>query len=318
MTVEYVSGKKFYRLADHPVQLVKAADEGRADGRVGDYEIAVCSDKGTKRSTNEDSFGVSLLEGIVAVADGMGGHLCGEEAAAITIDSLIQHSPSLKMFGRIIFSDKIIKDSWRKSVYAPGAAVAALQIGDRGIIRPTYAGDVRIYVFDGNGTLQYISKDQSDLQRMWSGGQEVDEFNYPHRNVLTYAVGTSLPSQEEATAVCDVAAMDGLGVLGHIKQGNWQKKDVVHLSPEWKWIIATDGLHEYVRHQDILREVKEKTNMRDLVEGLVTRANYGGKDNVTVAAGVYRPPTDATPPTARMIVNVRTPARTQVISPQSP
>lgn len=50
--------------------------------------IAAATDVGQVRSLNEDSFAVA--DHVVAVADGMGGHLGGEVASAEAVESFVQ------------------------------------------------------------------------------------------------------------------------------------------------------------------------------------------------------------------------------------
>jgi PPM family protein phosphatase len=52
------------------------------------FETAGVSDIGKKRACNEDAFLIDDAHGLYVVADGMGGHLAGEVASAMVVDSL--------------------------------------------------------------------------------------------------------------------------------------------------------------------------------------------------------------------------------------
>ena len=61
----------------------------------GKIQIVGKSDKGLHRSSNEDSVGQQPRDGVVVLADGMGGHKAGEVASAIAVDTLMQAFSSI-------------------------------------------------------------------------------------------------------------------------------------------------------------------------------------------------------------------------------
>ena len=60
-----------------------------------EVQVVAKSEKGLVRKVNEDRF--IATENLIAVADGMGGHLAGEVAAQIAIDVINDLSYSDKM-----------------------------------------------------------------------------------------------------------------------------------------------------------------------------------------------------------------------------
>ncbi|MEX0952123.1 MAG: protein phosphatase, partial [Gammaproteobacteria bacterium] len=57
----------------------------------GQLEIANLSDVGKKRPHNEDSTGTDAGNGLVVLADGMGGYKAGEVASAIAITTVMHN-----------------------------------------------------------------------------------------------------------------------------------------------------------------------------------------------------------------------------------
>ena len=54
-------------------------------------ELATRTDKGLVRATNEDAFGTLPEDGMVVVADGMGGYQAGEVASQLAVDTVLRH-----------------------------------------------------------------------------------------------------------------------------------------------------------------------------------------------------------------------------------
>ena len=52
--------------------------------------FASATDKGLRRSTNEDNLAVRDDLGLFVVADGMGGHAAGEVASALALETLVE------------------------------------------------------------------------------------------------------------------------------------------------------------------------------------------------------------------------------------
>ena len=53
------------------------------------YSAAAATDRGRKRSSNEDAFGFSVEHGVYMVCDGMGGAAAGEVASALAVDEMM-------------------------------------------------------------------------------------------------------------------------------------------------------------------------------------------------------------------------------------
>ena len=58
----------------------------------GKVEIVGFTDTGRIRRNNEDSIGYDSVLGLMVLADGMGGHLGGEVASSLTVNTIIDNT----------------------------------------------------------------------------------------------------------------------------------------------------------------------------------------------------------------------------------
>lgn len=155
---------------------------------------------GKVRSTNEDQFVADLP--VFLVADGMGGHECGDVASALVADAF------QSLVGRDIVAIDDVEQTVidanfavrraaasRRSERAMGTTLVALVlVGGQGIERwvAVNVGDSRLYRFSA-GVLVQITTDHSVVQEMVAAGSitESEARTHPERNVVTRAMGIS-------------------------------------------------------------------------------------------------------------------------------
>jgi PPM family protein phosphatase len=119
-------------------------------------------------------------------------------------------------------------------------------------------GDSRTYLLR-NGTLAPLTKDHSLVARLVEAKQiGPDEiYSHPQRNLIYRSLGAGHRSVEV---------------------------DVFHqtLQSEDILLLCSDGLWEMVRHQDLLKELSEKSSPQKICDTLIGLANAnGGEDNIT-------------------------------------
>ena len=188
-------------------------------------ECIFCTNKGLKRSSNQDSVLIDkfCLTGsmdlpigmtvdkfplIFAVADGMGGHAGGEKASYMVVDNLKDldflnlANNSEEEINEILHNHFIASQGCMDALVEKfpnlkgmGTAVAGVIIYSSKCIIFN-SGDCRVYQFN-NGYLRKLSHDHSLVQQLYDLGQinEDDMRTHPKSNVLTSAVIAGEPKE---------------------------------------------------------------------------------------------------------------------------
>jgi protein phosphatase len=234
-------------------------------------EIFGLSDKGMKRTNNEDSFIISSRGNYALIADGMGGHLGGEVASSMCTDHLsrffdveftkpyknVDSEESIK--SEVI---KINKEINLRAMETPeltgmGTTLAfIIELNDR--IFYLNVGDSRIYLVRENKIVQ-LTEDDSVVHDLFRKGQitHAEKRFHPLKNVITKAIGTNA----------------NLTINHHYT--DFVKGDY--------FILCTDGLSDMLEDDKILKVILDNKRPKRICEKLVHQANLnGGKDNITV------------------------------------
>lgn len=226
-------------------------------------DTAVYSSEGG-HDINEDSYLCSAEKGIFAVADGLGGHDCGEAASAAAIEYFSENCSGGYTEERIneLISGanlRIYNDGFGKST------VAAAFI-ENGIFRYINVGDSRVYYFSG-GHITAISKDHSVCQA---------------------AVDMGTMNFSEIRGSDDRSKL--LKVLGES-----EKIDAKRNYPPKKicdgdtFLICSDGFWEYVfeteMEVDLLKSERAGSWLRYMLKRHILRAENRG-DNYTAVCGI--------------------------------
>ena len=235
---------------------------------------------GYVRSTNQD---LALVAGdLVAVADGMGGHLGGEVAARTAIEELLEaYVRDRSGDGLVRAARRANRGVWRRSrldrtLHGMGTTLTALALvaradppsadeplprGERRVrIVLLNVGDSRAYLLEaGTHQLRQLTEDHSVVEEMVRQGELTPEEAavHPHRHVLTRALGIEA---EVALDIWEMAAEIGD-----------------------RFLLCSDGLTNELPDAEIADILARATDPQAAVSELVGRARgHGGMDNVTV------------------------------------
>ncbi len=232
----------------------------------------VKTDIGLVREVNEDHYAFKPPS-LFIVADGMGGHVAGEIASKLAVDTMIEYIDQQPvdeniqiMLGNAVqlANQHIFERSQQGRQYlGMGTTVTACYVTDNKLYW-AHVGDSRMYLLHGN-ELRQITDDHSLVGELLRNGTitKAEATVHPQRNILTRAVGTSSKILVDS---------------GHLE---WEKTDVL--------LLCTDGLSGLVGEDQIISLLKSaRLDGQAAVNRLVQQAlDAGGYDNITVILAHY-------------------------------
>jgi protein phosphatase len=154
--------------------------------------VASLTHTGKVREHNEDTLWADQAQGLYLVADGMGGHACGEVASQLAVDIIkAETARGNKLSGAIQMAHKSILDAGNTNPeqQGMGTTIVAVQQNTLGF-ELAWVGDSRIYHYDGNALTQ-LSVDHSFVQDMVLRGvlDEEQARNHSDSCLLRQALG---------------------------------------------------------------------------------------------------------------------------------
>lgn len=218
---------------------------------------------GCVRTLNEDAYLDRGEVGLWAVADGMGGHDCGEVASARVVEELAEVSSFGSAYGFRHHvctalhraNDALQAQAVQRLSGTIGATIVALLVHG-GHYACIWAGDSRAYLYRA-GDLKRLTRDHSVVQAMVDAGTlGADKVRgHAQANVITRAVGA-----HEALELDDVH--------GRVQAGD-------------RFLLCSDGLTAVVSDAEIA-ELMRRSPLQSAVDALIARAlSRGAPDNVT-------------------------------------
>ena len=231
------------------------------------YTWATATHVGHVRGGNEDAVaprddGVGQGPFVVAIADGMGGAVAGEEASRLAIEAAAgpPADAGVEARDRVVMGNQavIVATAEDPSLKGMGTTLTLGVFGEDGNLHVGHVGDSRLYLLR-DGKMRQITRDHTWVMEMLSRGQltESQAATHPRRHLLTRVLG--MP---------DVAI----------------DEEEVELEDGDRFLVCSDGLTTMLRDDaigDILRAAETPS---DAAWALVEAANAaGGYDNTTVA-----------------------------------
>jgi protein phosphatase len=234
-------------------------------------EVYGLSDQGPVRTKNEDVYKIINEHSLFSLADGMGGHKAGEIAALTCINHvcslLTKHlllKDSSKNIEHIIYHINLAIQEANSKVFSMskederlkgmGTTLCMLKFLENTAIY-AHVGDSRIYHFTDD-KLTPLTKDHSLLNKLIDENK-LDETKKNVKNIITKAIGTT-PFVKPSIATI-----------------NFKIEDI--------FIMSTDGLTDYVDHNEMHQIIKIYKNPEDIANNLLKKAHENlSTDNITI------------------------------------
>jgi serine/threonine protein phosphatase PrpC len=237
-------------------------------------ETAGLSDIGKKRDHQEDAFLVDDEHRLYVVADGMGGHLAGEVASAIVIETL----------------QAAVNDS-----NSPPATDPDTSLSPEGTMLASWIQNANRRVFEQSQSQEQCRGMGSTIAALYYTGQRVMVANVGDSPIYLVRAGSIELISAIHTMAADQAARDLYGEDTLLKQFNHMLTRAVGTDNDVQpyirelsccandsYIICSDGLSNAIEPEEMLATVQQCTAGKACRE-LITMANArGGDDNITV------------------------------------
>lgn len=243
-------------------------------------EIATCTDPGMVRSHNEDSIAADPANGLVVLADGMGGYNAGEVASGMATTVIVTEMRQLLSEVRPHDVDRNTSEEIAARLVREQVLKANTSIYQAAQTQPQYAGmgttlvvclfydnrvlvahlgDSRLYLLR-EGRFRQVTRDHSLLQEQIDSGIITVEQakRAAHKNLVTRALGIDPVVEPEIHEY-------------PVKPGDL-------------YLLCSDGLCDMVEDEDIGMTLEALgANLKLAAQQLVQMANdNGGRDNVSV------------------------------------
>jgi protein phosphatase len=213
---------------------------------------------------------------LLAVADGMGGHIAGEVASRMCVEALAKEMTARFSLAGALAPDLSLAlreavEAAHRGVYthsqqrAEGATMgttltAALLNGIRATV--AQVGDSRAYLFRG-GSLILLTQDQTIGNLLRSRGDDSALVSSQIQEMLTQAIG----------AQADIEVI----------------MSAIDLEPGDVLLLCSDGLYKVVSPGEIVDCLEQPASVAERARKLVEKANEnGGPDNITVILAEIR------------------------------
>jgi protein phosphatase len=226
------------------------------------------SDTGREREQNEDYAHVFPELSLFVIADGMGGHVAGEVASHVAVETVAtvvsrHEQPRLvrdegPLLGEAILAAHmaVAHKAEELELHGMGTTLTALRIRGR-TATIAHIGDTRVCLLR-DAKLRQLTRDHTMVTMLIEAGAIAPEqaMHHPERHLLTQAVGPAMPIEPDVFQV--------------------------RLPRDVRILLSTDGLHDIVPPAELI-ELASEPDLEQAADKLIARANErGGPDNITV------------------------------------
>lgn len=234
------------------------------------YEFKNHTDKGIVREVNEDNMGHMLNTpngDIFVVCDGMGGHVGGQIASTISVESIIsnlsqkqQTNIHVGISNTLIFANEqvIKRTAIEPNLKGMGSTATVAVIKDE-LLYVGHVGDSRAYIIS-NGKLYRITRDDSYVQMLVDNNTitEDEAETHPQKNRILKALGSQSALEPNSPS----------------RPFKMKVGDLL--------LLCSDGLCSMV-FDEAIEQLIDPNDLQNSINQMHSMAmNNGGKDNITI------------------------------------
>ncbi len=240
-----------------------------------DVTFAGLSDVGLCRSANQDSYYLSPTGDLFIVADGMGGHVGGQEASRLATEAIRQYmmayaessipTPELLEKSILAANAAVLADQRQHLDRADMGTTVVMVMFREGQFWVAHVGDSRLYCLRkrggesgrDSGFIQLTQDHTWVAQAQQAGSLSADEIqHHPWRHVLSQCVG-----REDLLTV---------------------KSQLLDIEAGDRLLLCSDGLTEELSDDEIVACLQSAATCESAVASLIAAAKaQGGRDNIT-------------------------------------
>lgn len=224
------------------------------------------TNRGSVRENNEDALFAS--QNLFLVADGMGGHIAGEIASSLLVETVKNYlnnrdyiDESTLKDSIILANEAILNNVKENPSYFGMGTTATMVYVEGNIAYYAHIGDSRFYLFRNNA-LKQVTEDHSYVAALLKKGEITEEEarRHPKKNFILRAVG--------------------------IEQNIEVDTGKISLSIGDKLFLTTDGIINCI-DKEKLEEILSQNDI-DPVDTMIKYAlNSVAKDNITAIVTIY-------------------------------
>ncbi|MFH2007415.1 MAG: Stp1/IreP family PP2C-type Ser/Thr phosphatase [bacterium] len=247
------------------------------------------TDVGRKRDHNEDYFFLPDEEMIGIVADGMGGHACGEVASEMAVETVIKYFRDTSDDPEVTWPFKVGHGRHNENRMATSVMLANQLIyeGGQNVEGQKGMGTTIVVILFDDDYAMLAHVGDSRIYRLRERDREIVQLTEDHAFVTDYARMKGISIQEAAETVHQSNVVSrALGMKDKVKV------DVQRVAPGLGdiFLLCTDGLTDMVTDEEILEITLAQPNLDRACDDLIEAANRaGGKDNITVILARIEP-----------------------------
>ena len=242
--------------------------------------FASATDKGLRRSTNEDCFSVREDLRLFVVADGMGGHAAGEVASQAVVEGIEAFVEATQAMAPdqtwpIPFDpDQSVNANRLRAGFRMGNRRLAAQIASSSNLRGMATTAVAVLIDGGTATLAHVG--DSRIYRLWDGQLErlTRDHSWVEEQIRSGALSESAARQHPWRNIVTRALSGSEDLEVDIQEVAMQSGD--------RLLLCTDGIVTVLSDDQISEVLRCETDLDHLCHALIQGANDGGgPDNVT-------------------------------------